>query len=207
MTTLDFSDFENADLIPAGTDCILQMKVKYGEATDGVLSFTKNRDAEVLKAECTVVDGPHARRKLWLDLLVTGSTDGQKMMADKNKALLKSIIDSARDLDPNDKSPAARQARTVQWRDFDGLRFQAIIGVQPARADKDTGQTYQARNVLDKVITRDMTGWRGPIQQVAFDDVPFGHAPAANGPAPAAEAAAAAAPHATAPIARPSWAK
>jgi hypothetical protein len=210
MSAIDFTDYENGELIPAGTDAILHLKVKYGEGTDSVLTLTKNRDAEVLKLEATVAEGPHARRKLWIDLLVLGTTDNQKMMADRNKAILKSIVESARDIDPGDKSPEARRARTLNWRDFDGLRAQAIIGVQPARTDKETGQTYQARNCIDRIITRNMPGWRGPIQQFN-DDPPFGNTPpAAAAPAAAAPngpaAATPAAPQ-TQPIVKPAWAR
>jgi hypothetical protein len=209
MSSLDFTDFEGADLIPAGTDAILQIRIKFGEATDNVLTFTKNRDAEILKAEFTIVDGPHARRKFWQDFMVKGATDGQKMMADRNNAILKTILDSAKNLDPTDKSPAARQARTAQYRDFDGMRFQAVIAVEPARTDKNTGQTYQARNALEKVITRGLQGWRGPIDQVAAfnDDLPFGHTSAPNGAAAAAPGPATGTPMTNTPMTKPDWAK
>jgi hypothetical protein len=203
MSALDFTDYEGAELIPNGTDCILQVKIKFGDASDSVLTYSKNRDAEVLKVMFTVVDGPQARRAFWQNLLVKGTTDGQKTMADKNNALLKAILDSARNLDPTDKSPAARQARTVQYRDFNDMRFQGVIGVQPQRTDKDTGQTYQAQNFIDKVITRDLKEWRGPIEQMApFNDpLPFDTGVAQ--PDGAAVAGTAATP---APITKPSWA-
>jgi hypothetical protein len=210
---IDLSDHENAGLIPPGTDPVVQFKVRRDEATGNALTLTKNRDAETLKLEATIVEGPFARGKVWADFLVTGTTEGQKMMCDKNKAMLKLIIDSARDIDPSDKSPEARQKRTLvrDWDDFDGMRAQVVIGIEPERINKQTGQVYQARNVIEKVVTRNMPNWRGPIQQ--FSDPPFGHgaaAPQAHSQAqPNGPAAAQAQPQApqAAPMAKPSWAR
>jgi hypothetical protein len=192
MSAIDFTNFENADLVPDGTAAVVQMRVRYGDATDGVLKRSENGESESLNVEYTVVSGPHARRKFWANILLIGTTDGQKQMADRNKALLKAIIDSAKNLSPADKSPEARKARTVEYRDFDGLRFQAEIGIEPESADKRTGRTYSAKNVVKKAITRDMPGWGGPIEQTPDISAP---APVtAPSPAPA-------------PINKPRWAQ
>jgi hypothetical protein len=194
----DFTEFENADLIPDGTIALLQMRVRYGDAADGVLTRSKNGQSELLKVEYIVVDGPQAKRKFLQDHILVGTTDGQKQMADKNKALFKAIIDSAKNLDPNDKSPEARKARTMQFRDFDGLRLLGKVGVEGPRTDKATGQTYSARNVLDKVITRGDPDWRGPIEQAPPDG---GAAPSSGAPAsPPAVAT-------VTPISKPTWAQ
>jgi hypothetical protein len=191
--SIDFTEYENADLIPEGTIAILQMRIRYGDATDNVLTRSKNGQSELLKVEYVVVDGPQAKRKFIQDHILIGTTDGQKQMADKNKALFKSIIDSAKGLDPADKSPEARKARTMQFRDFDGLRFLAKIAVQPASVNKETGQTHSARNVIDKAIGRGDPDWRGPIAQAPLD----GGGP----PSPIIP------PIAAAPIAKPGWAQ
>jgi hypothetical protein len=205
---IDFTDYNSADQIPAGTNCILQINIRFGDARENTLSFTRGRDAETLKVRFKIVDGQYANREFWQDFMVVGTDEGQKTMALKNNAILKRILDSAKNLDPTDESPAAREARSIEYRDFDGLRFQGVIGVQPARTDKTTGQTYDARNVLEKVITRDMPSWRGPIEQGApfNDNPPFdqGSTSAANGQAPTGPA-----PTATttpAPISKPNWA-
>jgi hypothetical protein len=191
----DFSDYTG--LIPQGTVAVLQAHVRYGDGTDGVLKRTKNGDAEGLDLELTVLEGQYAKQKLFWFALVVGTTDGQKSMAEKNLATLKRVIDSAKFLDPNDRSPEARKARNLEWRDFDGVRFLAEIGVEEGR------DGYPNKNIVAKVVTRDMPAWgqRPPIDQVASD---FGSSgPTASG-APQAEKAEKAAN--VAPIKKPSWA-
>lgn len=191
--SIDFTDYENADLIPDGTIATLQMRIRYGDATDNVLTRSRKGQSELLKVEYVVVDGPQAKRKFIQDHIVIGTTDGQKQMGEKNKALFKAMIDSAKGLDPADKSPEARKARTMQFRDFDGLRFLAKIAVQPASTNKETGQTYSARNVVDKAIGRGDPDWREPIEQVPLD----GGAP----PSPSGATAP------VGPITKPAWAR
>jgi hypothetical protein len=115
-------------------------------------------------------------------------------MAETNLARLKQVIDSAKFLDPNDRSIEARKARTMNYRDFDGLRFLAEIGIEPGR------DGYQDKNVIGKIITRDHPLWGGRPQ---IDQV----APSYTGSAPAgAPGGAPAAPASAPPVARPSWA-
>jgi hypothetical protein len=193
--SMDSTDFENADLIPDGTIGRVLMKIRFGEGAENVLTRSKNGTSEMLKVEYTLLEGLYAKRKFWQDHLLIGSTDGQKSMVDKNKGVLKSIIDSAKGLDPADKGPEARQARTLQYRDFDGLQPQVKIAIEPARTSKDTGQTFGARNVVDKAIVRGDPEWREP----SAGGVP--PAPSAGSPpAPAS------APATVTPIAKPKWA-
>ena len=190
---IDFSDF--SELIPAKTIAIVQMRLRYGDGTDGVLKRSKDGACEMLDLECVVLEGPHAKRKFFGNWLVTGDTDGQKQMAERNKTLLKQVIDSAKHLDPNDKSPEARKARMMEWRDFDGVRFLAEIGVEPGK------DGYPDKNVVARVITKDKSEWGGrpPIDQVTPDML-------VQSGAAATPAAGAAAPT-PAPIKKPEWAK
>jgi hypothetical protein len=184
---LDFSDF--SDLIPTGTIAVLQMRLRPTDGTNGVLKRTKDGTAEGLDAEYVLIDGPHAKRKLFSFVLVSGETDGQKQMADRNKALLKRVIDSAKFLDPTDMSPEARAKRTMPYRDLDGLRFLGEVGVEAGK------NGFPDKNVVLRAITKDRQEWGGrpPIDQIAPDF-------SAGGPAPAA-------PPAAAPIVKPKWAQ
>jgi hypothetical protein len=190
---MDFSDYTG--LIPAGTVAILQARLRYGDGTDNVLKRTKNGDAEGLDFELTVLDGQYAKSKIFWFALVVGETDGQKSVAERNLALLKKIIDSAKYLDPNDRSPTARAQRTANWRDFDGLRFLGEIGIEEGKGG------FPDKNILAKVITRDMPAWGGrpPIDQVAVaPDLGLSPTPASAAPQGA--------PQAAPPIAKPAWA-
>lgn len=195
MSGIDFTDYN--DLIPEKTIAVTEMRLRFGDAIDGVLKRTKGGDGEGLDAEFTIVEGPHARRKFFAFMLVEGSTDGQKSMSDRNKAMLKRIVDSARYLDPNDKSPEIRARRTMVWRDFDGMRFLAEIGIEAGR------NGYPDKNVIARVITKDRPEWAGrpPIDQASPD---YGPTPAQAPPLPVGPAAATAAP---APVSKPKWAQ
>jgi hypothetical protein len=183
--SIDFSDY--SDLIPPKTMATVQMRVRFGDGTDAALKRTKANDGEGIDAEFVVIEGPFAKRKFFAFMLVVGETDGQKQMSERNKALLKQIIDSAKFLDPNDKSPEVRAKRTMDYRDFDGLRFLAEIGIEEGK------NGFPDKNHLARVITKDRSEWgdRPPIDQVASD---FG------GSAPPA-------PAAPAPVTKPPWAQ
>ena len=120
---IDFSTYNYSDLIPEKTVAVLHLHVRPGDATDGILKYSKDRSCQGLDVEFTVVDGPHAKRKFFAFMLVEGESDGQKQMAEKNKTRLKRIVNSAKFLDPDDMSPEAHAERSLEWRDFDGLRF------------------------------------------------------------------------------------
>jgi hypothetical protein len=190
---IDFSDY--SDLIPTIT-AVLQMRIRYGDGADGVSKRTKAGDGEGLDLEYVVLEGPHAKRKFSAFLLLDGQTDGQKQMAEHNKAFLKKVLDSAKYLDPSDKADEARKARTItSYRDLDGVRFLAEVGVEAGK------NGYSDRNVVAKVITKDKPEWAGrpPIDQVAPDYAQPGGAAAS----PTAGQASAT----PASIKKPEWAK
>jgi hypothetical protein len=193
----DFSDYTG--LVPAGTIAAMQLKVRYGDGADGVLKRTKAGDAEGLDFEVTLLEGQYAKQKFFQFLLVKGESDGQKVMADKNLATLKRIVDSGKYLDPSDLSPEARRQRTMQWRDFNGFRFIGEVGVEEGK------DGYGDKNVIARVITRDMPQWNGrpPLEQSASaGPIPGSTATASPAPQGAPQAASQVAP----PIAKPAWA-
>jgi hypothetical protein len=73
---------------------------------------------------------------------------------------LRAILESARGVKPTDISDAAKKARVAEYSDFDGIRFVAKIGVEPARGD------YKAKNILAEAITPDRKEWH-PVNQEA----------------------------------------
>jgi hypothetical protein len=194
MTKHDFSDY-HGEAIPK-IIAQLQMKLRYGDGEDNVLRKTKDGSGEGLDVELTLLDTEHARRKFFAFMLVVGETEGQKSMAKSNRERLKQIIDSGLYLDPYDKSPETRARRSFAWRDFDGFRFLAEIGVEESK------NGFPEKNVINKVITKDNPLWGGrpPINQAAP-----GYGAAPTPPAPSAPAPSAPAPTA-APIVKPGWA-
>ena len=97
------------DLIPHGTEATVIMHLRHGGAgEDGLLKRSKNGDCEMLDIEYVVVDGEYARRKLWENQIVEGTTPGQKEMAATCRGTRKAILQSARGIKEGDTSPQAR---------------------------------------------------------------------------------------------------
>jgi hypothetical protein len=185
MTPFDYSDSAPFDmeLIPSGEIAVVQLRIRKGDVgEDGMLTRAKNGESEYLNAEFILLDGKHSNMKFWQNLLLAGETDGHKQMIARSQAMLKAMLDSAYNLHPDNKSPEARAKRSKTLRDFDGIKFQAKIGIEKGKP-KSPGSTemFRDRNVLDAIVTPDKPGYRGP-----FDQDPSaggnGHSPA---PAPA----------------------
>jgi hypothetical protein len=160
---------------------------------EGILKPTKDNTAHGLDVEYTVVEGPHAKRKFYGYPLVKGTTEGQLKAVDITMRLLRAILDSAFYLDPNDESPEASSKRHVNFRDFDGIRFLAEIGIERSR-----DSAYPDKNVLLRAITRDLPLWGGrpPIEQ----------SPAVRASQPPTSASVNATTTAPVPIEKPKWA-
>jgi hypothetical protein len=190
----DFTDAPppSFDLIPDGTTATVSIHIRAGNVgEDGLLKRNKAGDAEMLDLEFTVLDGTYKGRKFWHNLLLAGTTDGQKKMAAGNLGVLKAVLDSALGLMPNDVSAEARAARTVSLRQFEGMNFIAKIGEEKGGPKKEGGN-YPDKNILAGAITKDKKEWH-PVEQPP----PFnggGGAPSSTPPAPAA------------PVERPDWA-
>src|SRR5262245_21925369 len=147
----------------------------------------------MLDAELTVADGQFKGRKFWEYWIVDGTTARHAQAIEISRGVLKTILDSALGLEPNDVSPQARSARTVSYKDFEGKTFIGRIGIEKGRLKNDgTGESWPDKNILAGVSTPDKKDWHPSEQPPPF-----------NG-----GGAAASAPSSTPalPIERPSWA-
>jgi hypothetical protein len=182
------------DLIPDGTVATVSLHIRPGGiGEDGMLKRSANGDCELLDCEFTVLDGTYKGRKFWHNLLLVGTTDGQKKMAAGNIGVLKAILDSALGLMPNDTSAEARAARTVSVKAFEGKNFIAKIGEEKGGPKKDGSGNYPDKNVLVGAVTKDKSGWHAVEQSLPFNG--GGDAAPPTSAAPAA------------PVARPNWAQ
>jgi hypothetical protein len=178
---------EQHDVIPNGTIVVVQVNIRPGDAgEDGLLKRSQSGEAEMLACELIVVEGAYAKRKFLGNYVLSGTTDGHAQAADRTRSMLRAILESVRGFKPTDMSEAAKKARVAEsYRDFDGIRFLAKLGVEPAK------DGYRAKNTLDTVITPDMKDWHR-IEQV---EQPPAHAtPAAVTPT-------------SKTIVKPAWAK
>jgi hypothetical protein len=184
------------DLIPNGTEATVSIHIRPGGiGEDEMLKRSSKGDCEMLDIEYTVVDSQYKGRKFWDNLIINGTTDGQKKMAAAHLNVLKAILDSALGLDPDDASAEARTARTVSVQWFEGKCFIAKIGIEKGGPIKNKpGESYPDKNTLAGVITKDKTGWHPVEQPPPFSD---GGAPS-GGTTP---------PTSAPPVARPGWAQ
>jgi hypothetical protein len=155
------------ELIPADTVATVQLTIRPGGAGQGgLLVRSKDGLCEMLDMEFVVVDGPHAKRKLWERAIIKGTTDGHAKAAEISRGKLRAILESARGIKPNDTSKEAREARTAELGDFDGLRFIAKIGIEKGRPKNDgSSENYADRNHIAAVITPDRRDWHA-VEQV-----------------------------------------
>jgi hypothetical protein len=148
------------DVIPDETIAVVQLNIRPGDAGEnGLLKRSKTGEAEGLDCAFTVVEGPYAKRKFFAFLVLSGTTDGHAEAARITHERLRGILESARGIKPLDISEAAQKARKAEYQDFDGIRFIARIGVEPAR------DGYKAKNALARAITPDRKEWH-PVEQI-----------------------------------------
>jgi hypothetical protein len=152
---------EQRDVIPLGTTVTLDMSVKGGGAGDGGwLTTAKSGNSKHLNCMFKVIDGPYADRRFWSCLTLHGTTSGHEEAAQISRRTLRAILESARGIRPDDNSDAAKKVREItNWGDFDGIRFMAVVGVEPPRDGR------AAKNTLMRVITPEQVGWT-QIEQV-----------------------------------------
>jgi hypothetical protein len=188
---------DNIALIPAGTVASVQMRIRSGNAgEDGLLTRSDKGDCEMLNCEFVLVDGQYARRKFWTNLVLEGTTAGHAQAAEISRGVLRSILESARNIRPDDMSDQARAHRMASLKDFDNIAFVARIGIEKGKPNpKRPGENWPDKNVITAVITPDKKEWH-PVEQ----SPPFnggGAGAAASPPPPAAPAPG---------VTKPSWA-
>jgi hypothetical protein len=160
--------------ITDGTIVVVQMNIRPGNVGEGgLLKRSAKGLAEMIDAEFIVVEGEHAKRKFWENMVLSGTTDGHEQAADITKRRLRAILESARGIKPTDVSEAAKAARNAEYSDFDGMRFMCKLGIEPASKD------FKAKNIIAEVITPDRKEWHAIEQQPKpKDSGPSGNAPA-----------------------------
>jgi hypothetical protein len=194
MAPYDYSEApppRDFELIPHGTVATVAMHIRPGNAgEDGLLKRSKDGGCEMLDVEFVVADGEFKRRKFWANMVLEGTTDGHKKAAEISRGALRTIIESARGIKPDDLSPEARAARTVSLKEFDNLIFIAKIGVEKGKPKNyNSGDSYPDKNILAAVITPDKKEWH-PVEQAPPFNGGGGATPSSSAP----------------PIKKPEWA-
>ncbi|WP_341819751.1 hypothetical protein [Wolbachia endosymbiont (group A) of Brachyopa scutellaris] len=160
------TDFNTAksqsNLIPKGTTVKVKMAIKPGGYENW---FTKSytTGSIYLNAEFTVTEGPYAKRKIFQIIGVKSgkaSIEGEDVWGKSGHSMLRSILESARNIHSNDTSEKAVIARKVNSiADFNGLEFTAKVGIEADR--------YGEKNKIATVITQEQH------QNTELDWIPF----------------------------------
>jgi hypothetical protein len=186
----DFSDAKEEqgfEVIPDNTVVAVHLTVRPGGAGQGGWLKRANTEkgvSEGLDCMYTVIEGDHAKRKIFGTLTLSGTGPTHAEAGERSKAALGAILRSARGVKYADESDAAVRAQQVTgYQDFDGLRFLVRVGVKPPQ------NGYAAKNFVKEIVTPDRKEWR-QLEQ----------AQGAPRTAPSAQ------PPAAGSIARPDWA-
>ena len=159
----DNMDFNGADsqdaafdLIPANTLAKMSLTIRPGGAgPEGWLTQSRTSPALYLNTEAVVQEGPHARRRIYTRIGFKGKSvneRGDDTYANRGRALIRGILESARGINTGDQSEAARAARMIRSiGDLNGLDFVAKIGIERDRDNPDDA----GRNVIKAAIGPD----------------------------------------------------
>lgn len=144
----------NASAIPP--DSIVPMKMSIRppragkEGTQNALFCRSDKGNEFIDVEFEV-GGQFAGRKIWDNFTLFGNEKAIQI----SMRTLRAIIESARQINPQDASPQASAARQLSdWSDFNGMVFLARVKCVVEQNRKD-GNHY-VNNEIAKIITPDM---------------------------------------------------
>ena len=135
----DFNDAEqqqNFDLIPKGTVARVRMTLKPGGHDDPAQGWTGGYATQsfetgsvYLACEFVVLEGEYARRKLWSNIGLF-SPKGPAW-ANMGRSFIRAVLNSARNVHPQDMSPQAAAARRIAgFHELDGIEFVARIDIE-----------------------------------------------------------------------------
>lgn len=146
----DFGDApaQQSELIPAKTLVKVYLTIKPGQhGDDGILTQSKN-GFEYLAFEMTVLSDPYARRKIFQNVGVGGTTEGHAKAADISRSLIRGILESARGIKSTDESEMARKARRINsYKDMIDMEFAIEVGIDKGK------DGYDDKNKISKAIT------------------------------------------------------
>ena len=158
--SMDFNGAETQDaafdLIPANTLVKVTLSIRPGgTGPEGWLSQSRTSSALYLNTEAVVLEGPHARRRIYTRIGFKGKSvneRGEDTYANRGRALIRGILESARGIKASDQSEVARTARMIRsLGELSGLEFVARIGIE---RDKDKPED-SGRNVIKAAIGAD----------------------------------------------------
>lgn len=182
------------ELIPAGTLVKVRLTIRPGGVSpEGWVTQSRTSDAQYLNTEAVIMDGAHAKRRIYtrIGLRGKGAQGADDSYGNRGRSLIRGILESARGIASKDSSDRARAARTIRgYGDLNGIEFLARIGIEKDKNDpRDDG-----RNVIAAAIGPEhadyvrLMGSAPAAVQVALP-MPAASAPVGSAPAPTASGA------------------
>jgi len=170
-------DFET---IPEDTIVTLVMMVRPGGAgpngwlKQGQPNAKSSGGWQYMDCEFVVEGGDFDKRKVWQNMMwdCIGPVDQAKadQTANITKKLVRAMLESARNIHPDDESPAAQTARQINdFDDFNGLTFRAKLKIEKGGAKGD-GTMYPDKNQIKCAVTSDMTGYNASAAAIGTAD-------------------------------------
>ncbi len=183
----DMNDAEpqrSGELIPDGTFAKITLAIKPGgadgqsEIDKGLLKASNQPGSDVLSLDCEfiIAEGPHAKRKFWQTLTVSGGKVDQSGVSigwKITKSTIRAMIDSSLGLNPEDMSGEAKQKRILRGlADLGGITFVAKIKVETSNDPR-----YGDSNKLDRVILPTEEEWKKVMNGEDVPAKPSHHRP------------------------------
>jgi hypothetical protein len=117
---------DNFAPVPANVVAPMLIRVKRDQGSGDILTQSGSSDARYLNCEITITDGPHKGAKIFVRLVVEGSSDGAKTAQAISFGLIGSIVRSAMGVKSDDMAPAV-EAKLSNF-DFEALDRVAFVG-------------------------------------------------------------------------------
>lgn len=148
------TDFNTAkpqsNLIPKGTTVKVKMAIKPG-GYECWFTESPTTGSIYLNAEFTVIEGPYAKHKIYQAIGIKGGkTEGtEDIWGEKGRSTIRSILESAHNIRPEDTSEQATRMRKLQSiSELNGLECTVKIGIECDKSGK-----YGDRNRIMAIIT------------------------------------------------------
>lgn len=167
----DFNTAESqSNLIPACTIAKAQITIQPGGyEPDYWLTKSPNTGSIYLNAEFTITEGPYAKHRIYQIIGIKSSkADGQDKWSEMGRSMIRSILESARNIKPSDNSEQANHMRKLQSiSELNGLECMVKISIEYDKTGK-----YGDRNRIMAIITPKDKEYK-QNNEIFNDKIPF----------------------------------
>ena len=154
-----FSGSGDSDFTPIPDDTIVTvvMSVRPGSVGDGGwLTQSQSSSWQYLNCEFVVIGGDYDKRRVWQNMMWFNPEQPDGQAGNITKSNIRSMLESARGVNPDDESPDAQAKRQInEFGDLCGLQFQCKLKIEPAKG------SFPAKNQIKSMITPDMSEYVG----------------------------------------------